>query len=435
MPLRCTAERHIMTLLLVGALGFAASAQAQRTESEPTLPTEQLINGRVPLSGAGYRLDRQTAVRDYMGRYRIDADIGAIDAVGVDDLALRVDELPAARRLLALERSDAFGSAIAASAKNTGQAVVRVVTQPVETITALPMGIGRAITAAGRRVRSVALRVGDAARRDDEPAEDAPASAPDEASGAENEAVIDFAKELAGVNKARREIAKDLGIDPYTRNPLVADKLGQLAWASVAGGLSLDLALSAVPSDVRNAIGTASSIDNLAWDLPPVDIRHRLEKQLRERGHRGFEAREFLRNPAFSPTDQLAFVDLLERLDVRDGEGEVLAAATAAERPGHAQFLLRQMRLLLAAAPNTPMASIHATDGVLWAVSRRGEPVLPLAIDHLSWSGDLAKSIEGSGRLARTSGRVLVSGSVSRLATTRLQALGWGVQPRATMSP
>jgi hypothetical protein len=393
----------------------------------------------VALSGQGYRVARQTPVSAYMGRYRIESDIGNVDAIGVDELARRVEELPAARRLLALERSDAFGSAIANSAKATGQAVVRVVTQPVETIAALPAGIGRAFAAAGRRVRSVALQVGDATRREDDApapdAADAAAEAPAGDSADGDEAVIDFAKELAGVNKARRAIAKDLGIDPYTRNPLVADKLGQLAWASVAGGLSLDLALAAVPSGVRDALGTAQSIDQLAWDLPPVDIRHRLERQLRDRGHTGFDAREFLRNPAFSPTDQLAFVDLLVRLDLRDGEGQVLGAATRASRPGHAQFLLRQLRLLHAYAAASPLQSIHATDGILWAVSRRGEPVLPLAIDHLSWSGALASSIEGSGALARTRGQVLVSGGVSRLATSRLQALGWEVRPRARLAP
>jgi len=428
--------RFFASHLWAGALLFAVTgsslSHAQQTEAEPVLRTEELLQGRVPLSGSGYRIAGETPVRDYMGRYRIDADIGAIEAIGVDELAQRVGELPAARRLLALERSDAFASALKKGARNTGQAVVRVVTQPVDTLMALPAGIGRAITAAGRRVRSVALQVGDATRR-----EEAPAPAPGAADDTRDRqaAVLDFAKELAGVNKARREIAKDLGIDPYTRNPLVADKLGELAWAAVAGGMSLDLALSAVPDDVRDAVGTAGSINGLAWDLPPMDIRHRLERQLRDRGHAGFDAREFLRNPAFSPTDQLAFVDLLTRLDLRDGEGRVLAAATSAGQPAQAQFLMRQLRLLLASTANAPLASIHATDGVVWAVSRQGAPVLPLAIDHLAWSGELARNIEGSGPLARVRGRALVSGSVSPLARSRLQALGWDVTARAPLVP
>lgn len=413
----------------------APSVDAQRTEAEPVLRTETLLQGRVHMTGTGYRIARDTPVRDYMGRYRLESDIGVVEATGIDELAQRVDELPAARRLLALERSDAFGSALAASAKNTGQAVVRVVTQPVETLSALPMGIGRAISTAGRRVRAVALQVGDAARRDD--AVEAEPEVVDEAAATNDpeDAVIDFAKELAGVNKARRQIAKDLGIDPYTRNPLVADKLGQLAWASVAGGLSLDLALSAVPSELRDALGTANSINGLAWDLPPADIRYQLERTLRERGHSGFNAREFLRNPAFSPTDQLAFVELIERLDLRDGENEVLAAATAAKRPAHAQFMLRQMRLLVASSTNDPMRSMHATSGLVWALNQRNEPVLPLAIDHLAWSGDLASSIEASGRLDRGRGHVLVAGTASRLASSRLQALGWDVRTRAPLAP
>jgi hypothetical protein len=426
--------RLTMAAALLAAV-CAPTADAQRTEAEPVLRTETLVQGRMPLTGIGYRIARDTPVRDYMGRYRLETDIGVVEATGIDELAQRVDELPAARRLLALERSDAFGSALANSAKNTGQAVVRVVTQPVETITALPLGIGRAISAAGRRVRAVALQVGDASRRGETIEAETAVADQDEAAEAAEVEVIDFAKELAGVNKARRQIAKDLGIDPYTRNPLVAEKLGQLAWASVAGGLSLDLALSAVPSELRDAIGTANSIDNLAWDLPLTDIRHRLERELRDRGHSGFNAREFLRNPAFSPTDQLAFVELLGRLGLRDGEGEVLAAATAAPRTAHAQFMLRQMRLLLASSTNDPMRSIHSTSGLVWELNQRNEPVLPLAIDHLAWNGDLAKSIESSGRLTRGRGHVLVAGGVSRLASSRLQSLGWDVRPRAPLAP
>ena len=65
----------------------APSVDAQRTEAEPVLRTETLLQGRVHMTGTGYRIARDTPVRDYMGRYRLETDIGVVEATGIDELA------------------------------------------------------------------------------------------------------------------------------------------------------------------------------------------------------------------------------------------------------------------------------------------------------------------------------------------------------------
>lgn len=426
--------RLVTTLLAVFAINAAAARSPAQptTEAEPVMATAALVDGRAPLRGTGYTVAPRTQVRDFMGRFEVESDLGPIQAVGVEELSERLAELPAARRIQSLERSELFGKALANSVRATGGAVVRVVTRPAETLTALPAGIGRSLVSASRRLVGAANSVGDAARRErrnpavaDAPGEDEGQA---EAADAKGEPVTDFAKELAGVNKARRDIAKDLGIDPYTRNPLLAERLEQLAWAAVAGGLSVDLALSAVPRGARDALGTVSQVDQLAWDLAPADIRRQLERRLKERGHTGFDAREFLRNPAFSPSDQLRFVEALQALGSYRGEAEVLALATGVPGPRHARFLQRQLDALVKENAGCALAAIEVDGALAWAVCVDSSVLLPLPVDHLAWTAPLAEALQSASEDGATRHRLLVTGSSSELARTRLRALGWQVE-------
>jgi hypothetical protein len=268
-----------------------------------------------------------------------------------------------------MRQSDVFRRAFVESAKSTGEAIARVVSQPAETLAALPAGIGRALVSVGRRARNVATTIGDTVRRTDEGESAQAASSVEQAPSGQ---VIDFGKEAAGVNKARRAIARDLGIDPYTRNPLLAARLEELAWASVAGGVSVDILLGTALGGARGALDVADQLDQLAWEAPPADIRRALEKQLQARGHGGFEAREFLRNAAFSPSDQLRLVAALETIGTPDGEASVLAHASRISHPRHARFLLRQLQMLAVHDQGAYLSKLVVTDELLSAVTTGG---------------------------------------------------------------
>jgi hypothetical protein len=416
-------SRQWLMVAMAGLL--AGTAWAATLEPEKPANTKRLLAGRVAMDGQGYRLAPSVPVQDFMARFRVQTDVGVLEAVGSEELLERLAELPAARRLQGISQSEVFGRALSDSAKATGQAITRVVTQPVETLAALPAGIGRALVSVGRRARTVATNIGDYAKRDSDPvATEAGASQGESA----KEPMVDFGKELAGVNKARRAIARNLGVDPYTRNPLLAKRLEELAWASVAGGISVDLALAAVPRVARDALDVADELDQLAWEAPPADVRRVLGERLQARGHGGFEAREFLRNPAFSPSDQLRFVDLLEDLDVRDGERALLVHASRVGGPRHARFLLRQLEMLGTAQARDPLRTLYAVDGLVWAATRKGEAILPLPVDQLSWTASIAGALTGEDPGLRPAARILVTGSVTPLARANLRRIGWRVE-------
>jgi hypothetical protein len=448
----CTALRvRPFSLVAMAACLWLAAAPvlaAPGMEVEPTLATRDLVGPDLALRGPHHRVAPRTQVREFMGRYRMTTALGDIDAVGEADLRDRIGEAPALDALARLERSDAFKGALESSARNTVESARRVVTQPGETIASLPAGVGRTLLAGGRRVRKVALDIADAVTPgDDDPAQDKAQAKTDGAeknggqdgsdrdSGPDGAKVVrDYARELAGVNRARRRIAQSLGIDPYPQSPLVADKLESLAWAGAAGGASLDLALAGVSSGLRNTVGVVRDVDQLAWDLPPADVRHQLEKRLRARGLAGRASRDWLRNRAFTPSTQLQFVALLETLDLRDGEGDLLALATQAGTPDHARFLVRQMRLLSAAPDRRRLRRYGTDDGLLWAARDDGQRVIPLPVDYLSWTAAIADASPLPPGAIAHQGRVVLTGRASARAKSELRRRGWDAQERVALA-
>lgn len=408
-------------------LAVAVAPALAAVETEPTLPADRLATPGSALSGPGWRVDSPVPVRGYLGQFTVRTPQGEVPAQGREVLAIRIAEIPALARLEEVSRRDVFAGAIADSAKATGRAVTRVVTNPGETIKGIPAGIGRLVKRTAGQVRNVAVAVGDAARRE----RDKDGGAAGEGGPGTAEKARDFATELAGVNKARRAIAKSLNIDPYTGNPLLQDRLEDLAWASVAGGLSMDLALGAVGGLAGTVLSTTGQLDGLVWDLPPEDIRRRLEKELVARGAEPMAAREFLRNGAFTPTLQLAFVGALRDLGRPRGESEVLALATGAVRDEvHARFLVQQLRMLAReVGKDDPVVELLAFEASIGARSRGGVLWVVLPVDHLSWTEQVEAAAAGRGKA-----RLVVAGSVSDLARTELARAGWRVRAGAGLA-
>ncbi len=411
-----------LALLLQAAVQSQPPSDAAAVNSEPTVAAERLVDEGVALVGPDWRVDSPVPVRGFLGQFTIRSRWGPIEAQGRALLEIRIRELEALEKLDDLSSTRVFADAIASSAMATGAAVGRVVTRPVETIKGVPTGIGRLIRRTASSARKLAVTVGDTARRavDDTPDEE-PADGVDRAK--------DFANELAGVNRARRQLAREIGIDPYTGNPLIQQRLEKLAWASVAGGISMDLVMGQLGGSAVEMISASRKIDGLVWDLPPDDIRRRLEARLVERGVEPATARDFLGNRAFTPTLEVEFVEALEALNPPSGERELLLMAQTIQGEVHARFLIQQLRMLARHIPESnPVDELIAFDSSVGAISRDGDLWIMLPVDYLSWT-------ESTRMVAETesgpSSRLIVSGRVEQSAQASLERAGWQVTSEA----
>lgn len=403
-----------MRALIIATLVLAAVGPLWASEPEPTLPSSSLLPPGTSTLGPGWVLRSSTAVQAFLGQFRFDTDWGPIEASGRELALLRIGEMPALARLDQVSRGKVFADAIRASARKSGQAVVRVVTDPVGTVKGIPAGLGRLVSSTARSVRRTAQAIGDAASRD--------ADQEKEKSDSDNsEKLTNFAKESVGLNKARRALARQMGIDPYTRNPLLQQKLESLAWAAVAGGISMDLALGALSGGASSVLSISTKLDDLVWDLPPDDIQARVEQALVKRGHLARDVREFLRNGVYTPTLQLRLLAAFERLGRPRGEPAALVLAATVNGEVHARFLIAQIEMMAMHARADPVAELLSLEQSYSARTRSGATLVALPVDYLAWTGPV-------GRTNRRGGRIVVLGSVSPLALRELSARGWRVQ-------
>lgn len=397
----------LSAVLLIASAAWSgpAAAQGPAIESEPTLKFADFA-GLPPATGAGYRIDPAVPVSGYHGQFTVRTDNGDVVADGVGLLRQRVAEVGPAAELAKLSTSDVFVDALAKSAGRTAQAVGKAVTSPVETAKALPAGVGRFFKSVGSTVESTA-------------------------SQSQGGSTSEAAKDALGINKAKRQIAQRVGVDPYTTNPIVGKRLDDLATAAFAGGVSLDVALAVTTAGVATAISVTKTVSNLAWELPPADIRARNDQELASFEISKATRDALLNNRWFTPTMALSFVEEMKGLGVRTGTSAFTALAARAESEVEARFFVAQLRMARAyVRTGAKITAIEAPGRVGEFRTANGGLFVPAALDYLSWTDGVKGFAE---RPRQGAGEVWLTGRLSPAAAKGLAAAGWKVRENVAL--
>ncbi len=387
-----------LSAMLTGAVAHAA-------EQEPVLDYGDFA-GVPAASGAGYRVDPKVPVSGFFGQFTVNAGETAMKADGVEQLNLRVAEMPALTALQELSGKDVFVDAMSKSAKRTVTAVGRAVTNPGDTAKALPAGVGRFFKSAGATVKRTA-------------------------SGSSSGNSSEAAKDAVGINKAKREIAKRVGLDPYTSNPLAAARLDELANAAFAGGVSLDVVLAVGTGGLSTAISVTKTMSNLAWELPPADIRARNAQALGKLGVSSTAANALLDNARFTPTLALDFVDALGKLDAAKGRSEFVTLAASAATESEARFFISQLRMAHAyAGTGNALTAIETPGNIGQFRTAKGGVFVPAALDYVAWTADVERFASRK-NAAKGKPVVWLTGKLSPAAKKGFAANGWEVREQA----
>lgn len=391
-------------LILIASGPLAATLPS--IEPMPTLDAATLAPAGL-LNGAGYTVDASAPVVGYMGQFTLRAPAGTFNADGTEILAIRVGELTAIAQLSQLSQTGVFADALAASAMKTGAAIGQAVTNPVATIAGIPAGVGRFFQSAETTI----------------------SRATESTSGSNSlQQAGDTAMDLLGVNKAKRRIAKQVGADPYTTNPVLAKQLDDLARAAFAGGVSLDAALAVSTAGVATAISATATVSNLVWDRSPEDIRSINENKLAAMGVGAETVRAFVTNRWFTPTLSVPFVEHLAQMPAAKGRVAVVALASTVASEGEARFMLNAVSMARQiGAERDPVVAIDLVGRIVVIRTRAGRIEVPAPVDYVVWTEAVSafaerKDMKGAQR------KILVTGLASARAREGLQATGWAVQ-------
>ena len=400
----------LLALTLVFVIPGYSADQAEYQNPPYSIEAKDILPKNL-LRGENYKIDEKVSSDGFVNIYRLSTDYGPLRAESTAELLMRIDELNALMIMEEMDRAEVFGDALVGGVTGTVKGAVELVKSPVEGTKDLVKGTGQFISNLGASIFS------------DDPHQD------------------NVVKTALGYDVAKRKFAFEFGIDPYTDYDPVADRLGQIARAAVAGGLAPKAAMAAIDSQVVLAMrisGTAYGMMQLVRDNPPEKLKEINREKLQEMGVDNSLIDAFLNNYRYNPQEETILVGELETMKGVKGIDVFIGHAAPATEESVA--LLHRIRAQLMAgyhAHISPAERISNIDGVLCLQLKNGGLVLLAPVDYVFWSkklSDKLKSFESkiAGMKDIKEKQVWVSGKFDPKARAGFEAAGWQVKEDAT---
>ena len=424
MTLQGTTRRTASTLAgLLAAAAFAATGAAAAQpkggfEAVPSLPGADLVPAAV-LKGPLHTVAEPVALEGFFGRFVIESKFGTFSVAGANLLGVRINELPAIEALQEVQKSQAFQDSLVRAAQAPVQLVQSAFTNPVGTVENIGQGFGSVLGRVGFLARSTAQNVADSTSGSAQ----APSGLPRAPAGEPLPPA--FNGDPFGYNKARRDWARQLNIDPYTSNPVLRPLLDNASAASFAGSFAVNTAIGAASMGASLVVGFDTDVRDAVWNQPAVDLARQNEARLLGIGVNARTTRDFLRNRWFTPSLQSALVIALSKMGGVAGVESVIQVASRVQGETHVRFLVESVRMLGQHQAKEPgLVELRMSGMVPLGVAADGTLVIAAAIDHAYWD---ATAAEFAQREELTGKRrvLLIAGTASPRSKQELGKAGW----------
>ncbi len=411
----------ITFLLATGAVAAVEPAARQgkaNFEAAPVVAGAMLAPAPL-LKGPLHTVAEPVSLEGFFGRFVIESKFGNFTVAGVNMLAVRVNELQAIATLQEVQSSRAFQDSLVRAASAPVQLVQSAVTNPLGTVENIGQGLGSVLGRVGFLARSSAQSVADSTGS----ASPAIAGLPPAPAGETIPSA--FTGDPFGYNKARRDWARQLNIDPYTSNPVLRPLLDNASAASFAGSFAVNTAISAVSMGANLVVGFDTDVRDAVWNQPAVDLARQNESRLLAMGVSGRTTRDFLRNRWFTPSLQTALVIALTKLGNVSGVESVIQVASQVQGETRVRFLVESVRMLgKFQEKEARLVKLKMSEMVPIGIEEDGTLVVAAAVDFVYWDKTAAefaqrKALKGKRRV------LLVAGIASERAKQEFESAGW----------
>jgi hypothetical protein len=389
-------------------VGFATPVKSQTYEAAAVLQASRILPPEV-LAGPNHRVEERVYNDGYINRYTVISKFGGLVAVSTPMLRKRINEINAMVRMEQIQGTKEFAASMKEAGTDTLAGFKNLATKPVDTVKGAVSGLAVAFQRAGDAITGP--------KRSD----------------AEDNRV----KDVIGFSKTKREYAHQLGVDVYTDNEKLQERLNEIAWAGYAGGLTWAAAMSAVPGGAGLAItitGTNRLLNEVFRTTPPADLRRMGAEKLKAMDVHPEVADGFMNNSIYSPRDQTLLVNALEEMKgVRNRATFVRLAAGTTNRDV-AFFRQRQAEMYAGYHKSiAPFETFLALGEFAAARTANNEIVFNVPLDHLVWTQDIASLLTAADKrvteLTRPTNKQLwVTGTVSAQARIEIETRGWQLQ-------
>jgi hypothetical protein len=323
----------VAMLLPGGRLGTSAHAQSP-FEAPPVLKASELAPPNL-LKGPTFVVDGQVPIQGMLGQFTIRSDVGTFEAHGRELLRIRVGELHALAQIDRMSKSEEFIKAAAQTMARPVESTANMLLHPVETVKGVPGGVERFFDRVELGAQTIAGAASDSGQSSAQRTEDV------------TRRVGGITADVFGYESERRALAKSLGVDPYTTNPVLSKKLSDMAWVAFSGRVGVNTLITVfVPVSI--AISAASATNAMIYDTPAADLITRNEQKLLGMGASEQQARALIKNPWYSLSVLTSLVTALDRLSGVDGRPAVVTLAVTATTEDQARFLASAVEMLAA---------------------------------------------------------------------------------------
>ncbi len=388
------AVRLPLALVFATVVGIGAGAAA-KYERASSFTARQVLPASL-LNSPYYKIRNHVGVKHYQYVFDLDTQWGAFRVVGTTLLKVRAREMEATAKLAEIGGTETFVDAAGRTALKPLGTAKGLLTQPGKTITNTFKGFGNIFGSVGAAM---------------------------EATDPRKESVV---ASLTGGAEARRKLAFDLKVDPYTSFKPLDKQLTRLATASAFGNTGVNVGLGFVTGGVGIAIsatGASQKLREALRDKTAAQLEQKGREFLAEMNISKSAVNAFYANRHLTPTDKAVIVVALRMLKGASGRQIYLETAAGAKSVVLAFYYRRQAELIARYAKKvSPVRGIARAGRAPMIETDRGT-VSILPVDYLFWSEPINK-LATHGR-----GAMWITGRASKRATSQLGGMGWKITP------
>lgn len=396
-------------LALLGSLAFVSQIAAQNAPAGDGLETPKPAPASKYLGAAmtspNYTVGASARSDGIMRIFTVETRYGKYQFDGVSFTKLRLREIDATVALEQMSKSDAwvksFGNAAVAPLKFG----FGFVTNPAETINRSASGIANMFDRAG-------------------------AALANQKSG--RDSVTDS---LLGVSDAQRQLAVQLGVDPYTDFAPLQNRLQEMSRVMAGGQLTVKAGLAAVTGGVGMGISAASSMESVKdtlRDKTAAQVITEVRGILISLSVPEATITRLIENQHYTPAFLLVMSRALAQLKAQN-TAAYIERASEANSYGVAYFHAQRAELIAArSAELGGLVAFVPVAGHVVNVTRDGKAVAVFPLDDLAWTAlpkrtFLAANSELRRRNPNAAAVFATSGTVTPLASNEIKKLGWQV--------
>src|SRR5262245_60458901 len=290
-------------------------------------------------------------------------------------LRKRIGEVKALVVMEKIKGTSEFTKSLKEAGANTLGSAKNLVTHPVDTLSGAASGLGAAFRRASDSLTGPKRSDSEESR----------------------------VKDLIGFARTKRDYAYQFGVDVYSDNKVLQDRLDEISWAGYGGSMTLSAALAAVPGSAGVAVSVVTTnwlLNDLFRTTPPVDLRRMNGEKLKAMGVNPEIADAYLNNGAFSPREQTLLVHALDEMAGVGNRAAFIRFAIATPNRTMAFFRQRQAEMYAGYHKTVASLSSFVSLGEL-AAARTGNGALVLCVplDYLVWTEPMAKFITAANKV------------------------------------